>query len=332
MRGLTSPGWPAVALKFVANGIDFCRADEQFRAFYGTKSPGPFPNRAPSPAMKFTSQVSAVLAGLGLLATASAQDPIKFNVPGVSTPASQPAAPAAPAAPARKFTDAQIAEAYGWVAGQQLGLRQLEFSKAEVEAMARGMVAMASGAQPSFDPAAMEPELQAFMQKKAEAFETKRQAFLTQLRMKNLSDGQAFFTKLKENKNVIELPSGLRYEILKPATGPVAKPGQIVSLHLTGTLVTGETFASTTQGESKEPLELPMTVGSPENPAGTIPGMVEGLAKVGVGGKAKLYIPPSLAYGDSGNQGIPPGATLIFEIEVLGAKDAPKGTATPAAK
>ena len=55
----------------------------------------------------------------------------------------------------------------------------------------------------------------------------------------------------------------------------------------------------------------------------------EGLSKVGVGGKAKLYIPPSLAYGDTGNQGIPPGATLVFEIEVISVKDAPKA---PAAK
>jgi FKBP-type peptidyl-prolyl cis-trans isomerase FkpA len=295
--------------------------------------------------MKFTSQVSAALASLGLLAAASAQEPVKFNVPGVSTPASQPAAPAkapatpavtpaapaaAPAAqPAAKFTDAQIAEAYGWIAGGQLGLRQLEFTKAEIEAMARGMIAMASGAQPTFDPAAMEPELQAFMQKKAQAFEVKRQAFMTQLRMKNINEAAVFFTKLKaENKNVVELPSGLRYEILKPATGPVAKPGQLVTIHYTGSFVNGEIFG--TSSETKEPIELPMIAATGENPNGTIAGMVEGLGKVGVGGKAKFYIPPSLAYGDSGNaQGIPPGATLIFEVEVVSVKDAPK---TPAAK
>jgi FKBP-type peptidyl-prolyl cis-trans isomerase len=72
-----------------------------------------------------------------------------------------------------------------------------------------------------------------------------------------------------------------------------------------------------------------LVAGTPENPTGTIQGMVEGLSKIGVGGKGKLYIPPSLAYGDAGNQGIPPGATLIFEVEVLSVKDAPK---TPAAK
>lgn len=285
--------------------------------------------------MKFTSPVSAALASLGLLVAASAQDAVKFTVPGVTTPAAQPAAqPAAPAKPsavpgavkpAAKFTDAQIAEAYGWIAGQQLGLRQLEFTKAEIEAMARGMIAMAAGAQPTFDPQAMEPELQAFMRSKAEAFETKRQAFMAQLRTKNLADGTAFFTNLKTNKNVVELPSGLRYEILKPATGAVAKPGQIATIHYTGSFVTGETFGTT--AESKQPIDIPMQAATAENPDGTIAGMVEGLSKVGVGGKAKLYIPPSLAYGDSGNQGIPPGATLVFEVEVVSVKDAPKTAA-----
>ena len=282
--------------------------------------------------MKFTSQVSAALASLGLLVAASAEDAVKFNVPGVSTPAkpaaSTPAAApaAAPAAPARKFTDAQIAEAYGWIAGQQLGLRQLEFSKAELEAMSRGTIAMAAGGQPDFDPQAMEPELQAFMAKKTSAFEAKRQAYMTQLRQKNMADSLAFFTKLKENKNVVELPDGLRYEILKPATGAAPKTGQIVTIHYTGSFVDGQVFDSSI--ERKEPLELPMIAATMENPNGAIPGMIEGLSKVGVGGKAKLYIPPQLAYGDNGNQGIPPGATLIFEVEVLSVKDAPKAPAT----
>ena len=70
--------------------------------------------------------------------------------------------------------------------------------------------------------------------------------------------------------------------------------------------------------ERKEPLDLLLQTANGTTPGGAMPGMVEGLLKVGVGGKARLYIPPSLAYGDDGFQGIPPGATLIFEVEVLG--------------
>jgi FKBP-type peptidyl-prolyl cis-trans isomerase len=295
--------------------------------------------------MKFTSQVTAALASLGLLIAASAQDAVKFNVPGVSTPASQPAAksPAAPAAqttaPAQsavKFSEAQLMEAYGYIFALRSGLPEemqaLEFSPANRESVARGFGLALAGKDLPIDQAQaqqMQVQIQEFLKPKQEAFAAKRQAFLTQLRLKNINEAAAFFTKLKaENKNVVELPSGLRYEILKPATGPVPKLGQLVTIHYTGTFVNGEVFG--TSSEAKEPIELPMVAATGENPNGTIAGMVEGLTKVGVGGKAKFYIPPSLAYGDSGNpSGIPPGATLIFEVEVVSVKDAPK---TPAAK
>lgn len=283
--------------------------------------------------MKFTSTATAALLSLGLLVAASAQDPVKFNVPGVSNPASQPAAPAkapatapaaapvaAPAAAKVTFSDAQLAEAYGWYVAAQLGLRQLEFTKDQVEAMARGMVGAVSGGQPSFDAAAIGPQLEAFLGKKQETF-------MTKLRYQQIADGNAFFTKLKENKNVVELPSGLRYEIVAPGSSTFPKPGQLVNIHYTGKLVSGQTVDSSV--ERGQPVDLLLQAATEQNPGGVIPGMFEGLQKVGVGGKIRLYIPPSLAYGDQGNQAIPPGATLVFEVEVLSAKEAPKA---PAAK
>ena len=61
-----------------------------------------------------------------------------------------------------------------------------------------------------------------------------------------------------------------------------------------------------------------------------IPGWTEGLQKINQGGKIRLYIPPQLGYGDRGEQGIPPGATLIFDVELLDFKAAPSDAATPA--
>ena len=268
---------------------------------------------------------------MGLLVAASAQDPVKFSVPGVSPGAAQTAAPAAPvpampAAPAKaKFTEAQLAEAYGWYMGAQLGLHQLEFTKEQVEAMARGMIGAAAGGQPSFDPKEIGPEVQAFLA-------AKNDAFMTKLRYQNLSEGAAFFTKLKENKNVVELPDGLRYEILKAGTGAMPKPGQVLTVHYTGSLVSGEPFDSSVQ--RGKPVDLLLQAATAASPNGVIPGMFEGLQKVGVGGKIKLYIPPSLAYGDEGapQAGIAPGATIVFEVELLGAKDAPPEPAAPAGK
>ncbi len=269
--------------------------------------------------MKFNSTITAGLVGMSLLVAASAEDAVKFNVPGVTAntpPAAAPGAPTAPAAPAKpKFTEAQIAEAYGWYMGAQMGLRQLEFTKEQIEAMARGMEGVASGGTPPFDTQEIGPEVQAFLSKKSDAY-------MTKIRYQNITEGAAFFTKLKENKNVVELPSGLRYEIIKAGTGAMAKPGQMVTMHYKGSLIGGQVFDSSI--ERGQPLDFVLAEG------GAISGMVEGLQKVGVGGKIKLYIPPSLAYGDQGNQAIPPAATLIFEVEVLGVKDAPKEAAAPA--
>ncbi len=303
--------------------------------------------------MKFTIKFTAAFASLGLLA-AVAQEPVKFTIPGGSqpaapakTPAATPAAPAAPVAPmvapaasaaSVKFTEVQLLEAYGYVFAMRSGLanevQALEFSPAQREAMARGIATALSGKDLGVDQAQV-PQLQAQIQEllkpKHEAFTAKREAALTQMRLKNIADGNTFFTKLAENKAVVSLPSGLRYEILKPATGAAAKAGQVATIHYTGSLINGEVFDSSLQapqpGQPPQPVELPVVAATRENPAGIIPGMAEGLQKVGVGGKARFYIPPSLAYGDSGNEAIPPGSTLVFEIEVIGVKDMPKEAA-----
>lgn len=265
-------------------------------------------------------KLTAALLSTGFLVAAIAQDPVKFNVPGVTSDAPKPAAPAAapaaPTAPAKpKFTEAQIAEAYGWYTSIRMGLKELGFTTAEVEAMSRGLVGAASGAQPSFDPKEIGPELEAFLSKK-------NSVYMTRLQAENVALGTAFFAKLKENKNVVELPSGLRYEITKAGTGPTPKLGQQVSFHYTGTLASGQVFDSS--AERGQPAEMVLEHDQ------MIDGMLEGLQKAPVGGKIKLYIPASLGYGDEGNQGIPPAATLVFDVEVLGVKDVPKAAPAPA--
>ena len=275
--------------------------------------------------MKLTTKFSAGLVSLGLLIAVSAQE---FTVPGVTpaAPTAQPAAPtpAAPtatapaAAPAKKYTEAQVAEAYGWFMGAQMGLRQLEFTKEQVDALARGLQGVAANGQPPFDAKEIGPEVEAFLAKKS-------QAFMGKLRAQQLALNIEFFTKLKENKAVIELPSGLRYEVLKAGTGAVAKPGQVVNMNYAGALLNGQVFDTSAE---RGPVDVLLIPASAQNPNGSIPGIVEGLQKTGVGGKLKLYIPPSLAYGDEGASGvIPPSATLVFEVEILAVKDAPAAPA-----
>jgi peptidylprolyl isomerase len=110
--------------------------------------------------------------------------------------------------------------------------------------------------------------------------------------------------------NGMTTPSGLQYLELAPGSGDAPKAGDIVSVHYTGTLTDGKVFDSSVQ--RGEPIKFELGNGQ------VIPGWDEGIALMKKGGKARLTIPPNLAYGERGAGGvIPPNATLIFEVELV---------------
>jgi len=102
----------------------------------------------------------------------------------------------------------------------------------------------------------------------------------------------------------------LKKEILVEGNGEVAKAGDTVSVHYTGTLESGEKFDSSV--DRGTPFEFPLGAGH------VIKGWDEGVAGMKVGEKCKLTIPYEMAYGEHGHGPIPPKATLIFEVELLG--------------
>jgi FKBP-type peptidyl-prolyl cis-trans isomerase FkpA len=107
--------------------------------------------------------------------------------------------------------------------------------------------------------------------------------------------------------------SGLKYEDIKTGTGDVATAGKTVSVHYTGWLTNGTKFDSSK--DRGQPFEFPLGGGR------VIKGWDEGVQGMKVGGVRKLTIPANLGYGDRGAGGaIPPGATLVFEVELLGIK------------
>ena len=108
-------------------------------------------------------------------------------------------------------------------------------------------------------------------------------------------------------------PSGLKYTDQVVGEGPEAKAGQTVNVHYTGWLENGTKFDSS--HDRKQPFGFSLGAGQ------VIRGWDEGVSGMKIGGKRRLTIPADLGYGSRGAGGvIPPNATLIFEVELLGVK------------
>jgi FKBP-type peptidyl-prolyl cis-trans isomerase len=135
--------------------------------------------------------------------------------------------------------------------------------------------------------------------------------------MKNLALAKSSDKKSSSPTNVSGKPvttaSGLQYWDLKIGTGAVAGASKQVKVHYTGWLLDGKKFDSSV--DSGKPFEFELGTGQ------VIKGWDQGIVGMKVGGKRQLRIPPALGYGQQGaGSDIPPNATLIFDVELLGVK------------
>ena len=151
---------------------------------------------------------------------------------------------------------------------------------------------------------------------------TAAQAKMEKDAKENADKGQKFRDAFAKEKGVKKTSTGLLYKVEKAGTGEAPKDTDTVVVNYKGTLIDGKEFDNSySRGE---PLSFRLD--------GVIPGWTEGLKNIKKGGQIKLVIPPELAYGKTGVPGIPANSTLVFDVELLDIKPAPKADAKPEAK
>lgn len=174
----------------------------------------------------------------------------------------------------------------------------LDLSPAEIEVVKAGIGDAASGAQPRVEVQVYGPKINALAQARAARSAEKEK-----------ESSKAFLAEAAKEKGAVATPSGLVYVEIAKGNGPSPKPADTVRVHYRGTLRDGTEFDSS-YGRG-QPAEFPL--------GGVIPCWTEGIQRMSVGGKSKLICPSPIAYGDAGRPPvIPPGATLVFEVELLG--------------
>jgi FKBP-type peptidyl-prolyl cis-trans isomerase FklB len=272
--------------------------------------------------------VAVILAaGMLLLGNGPGQQ-TSAATPQSSSPATSPASPAASApatgqAPAAKKpataakTAAPLAlntqkEKFSYALGMKMGAN-LRKQSVPVSApiFARGLRDGLAGGKTVLT----EEEAQAAITAVQKEMQQKQQEKMQVAGEANKKEGQDFLAANKGKAGVVTLPSGLQYKIEKEGTGPKPTTGDSVVCNYRGTLIDGKEFDSSYK--RGQPATFPV--------GGVIKGWTEALQLMPVGSKWQLFVPSDLAYGDRGaGADIGPGATLIFEVELISIQDKDK--------
>ena len=180
------------------------------------------------------------------------------------------------------------------------------FTADEFEFVQQGFADKANGKKVIVDPEAYKQQISELAQTRIKIAADKEKAKSTE-----------FLENAAKEKGAIKTDSGLIYIPITAGTGKQPKSTDMVKIHYTGSFVDGKEFDSSVK--RGQPIEIPLDK--------VIKCWSEGVSKMKVGGKAKLVCPSNIAYGDEGRSGIPGGATLVFEVELLDTKAPAAGAA-----
>jgi len=201
----------------------------------------------------------------------------------------------APAAADPKSDEDKTFYALGLAISQNLAAFGL--SEAELDMVKAGLTDGVLGHPRKVDLPAYTPKLQELQRSRTAAVAAAER-----------KTGEAFVAKAAGEKGATKTASGVVVTMLRPGTGASPKASDTVKVHYQGTLTDGTVFDSSVQ--RGEPATFPLNQ--------VVRCWTEGLQQMKVGGKARLVCPSDTAYGDRGAPPrIKPGATLVFEVELL---------------
>ena len=247
-------------------------------------------------------------------AAPSPSTPAKTQTPAAKKPATGTAATAKTAAPLTLKTQK---EKFSYAIGMKMGANFKKQSvPVDANILARGVKDALAGTKTLLT----DEEAQAAIMEVQKEMQGKMQEKNKEAADVNKRTGEAFLAANKGKEGIVALPSGLQYKIEKAGTGPKPTATDSVVCNYRGTLIDGKEFDSSYK--RGQPATFPVT--------GVIKGWTEALQLMPVGSKWQLFIPSDLAYGERGaGADIGPGATLIFEVELMSIEDKSKDK-TPA--
>ena len=173
----------------------------------------------------------------------------------------------------------------------------------DLKALLQGIQDEAAGKESSSSQEEIETVMRAFSQ----MVQAQVQEKMRTMADSNLKESQEFLKANSLKPGIKQLENGIQYQVLKEGTGASPKPTDTVTVHYTGSFLDGEVFDSSVK--RGQPATFPLDR--------VIKGWTETVPRMKVGDKWKLFIPPGLAYGERGNEAIPPNKLLVFEIELL---------------
>lgn len=215
-----------------------------------------------------------------------------------------------------EISEEEALHAMGFAMARQLRL-DIGFSEEQIDRIFNGMRALAAGEpEPDGLMEALQVAQGIYMEKMQVAREREEAGRAAQGQA-NRDAAEAFFAELDTEADIQRRPTGLRYRVLEGGEGDKPGPRDTVVVNYVGTLIDGREF------DRGDGVEFALNR--------VVPGFGEGLQRIAPGGKATLFIPADLGYGDTPRPGglIEPGHALIFHVELIDVKPAAAPTPAP---